>query len=145
MYIFWASLGVLFLGIDYFKKNKITLTLATSFLLNSALVYKISLNYFQQVGAFLVIFGITYKLISMIFEQEKKDMEKQLEKMDYIGIKALVKKDIGKKLSIDGLGCIELNNKIWQAKSIDDKEIKAGNEVEIVSTEGLIMNVKTIN
>ena len=63
---------------------------------------------------------------------------------DYKGKIATVKKDIGKFLSIDGIGLIEFDNNVWQAKSIDDKEIKANSKVEIVSKENMIMNVKVV-
>ena len=64
---------------------------------------------------------------------------------DYIGKTAIVKKDIGKTLSIDGLGLIEFNNQTWSAKSTLDKEIKAGQKVKIVSKENMIFNVEVLN
>ena len=83
-------------------------------------------------------------MINSTFKKEQKDRLKEKNLNDYIGKKAIVIKDIGKTLSIDGLGYIKYNKNLWQAKSIDDKEIKAGKKVQIVSKENMIMNVKVL-
>ena len=83
-----------------------------------------------------------YTLIKMTYKKEKQDKIKEKKMDDFIGKTATVKKDIGKTLSIDGLGFVEYNNSLWSAKSVDDKEIKAGTCVQIVSKENKILNVK---
>lgn len=91
------------------------------------------------------MFGIlSFILINSILKKEQLDYKKQAKLKDYIGSIALVKKDIGKTLSIDGIGQIELNGDLWSAKSVDDKIIKAGNNVRVVSRENMIMNVKLV-
>ena len=143
MYIFWATLGLLFLYLDFKKTSKIKLCFASSFLFSAIISYKFPENNLYQFLSPVVFFGIFYFLIGATFKNEQRNIlkEKELDS-NFIGKTAIVKKDIGRTLSIDGLGHIEFNNQLWNAKSIDDKIIKAGSEVEIVSKENLIMNVK---
>ncbi|MBQ9150107.1 NfeD family protein [bacterium] len=89
--------------------------------------------------------SLFYLLIKKSFKQEQNYIQKNKKLGDFIGKTATVVKDIGKTLSIDGLGYIKYNNQLWSAKSINDKEIKAGNIVRIVSKENKIMNVKVVN
>ena len=142
MYIFWAVLGILFLSLDFAKTSIIKLTLASTFLFCSIISFKFPNNYLYQIYSLLSFGMLFYFLIKMTFKKEQKDVKKAKALDDFIGKIAIVKKDIGKTLSIDGIGYIEYNNQLWSAKSIDDKEIKAGNKVEIVSKENMIMNVK---
>lgn len=144
MYIFWAILGILFLCLDFFKTSVIKLTLATTFLFCSIIAFKFPQNYLYQLFS-LISFGMLFNyLIKTTIKKEQYDIKKEKSLDDYIGKIATVKKDIGKTLSIDGLGFIEYNNKLWSAKSVDDKLIKAGEKVEIVSKENKIMNVKVV-
>ena len=142
MYIYCTIIGILFLIWDLKKTNKIKLTFAATFLFSSIIAYKFPENMVYLISSLFISGLISYALISMILKKEKIDTIKNFNTKDYIGKTAIVKKDIGKTLSIDGLGIIEFDNNLWSAKSIDDKEIKAGNAVEIVSKENLIMNVK---
>ena len=142
MYILWVILGIICLILDFKKTSTVKLSLASTFMFNSILAYKIPQEPSYQIIGLFMFFGIFYALIKTILNKEQRDIKKEGELTDYIGKTALVKKDIGRSLSIDGLGYIEFNNQLWSAKSIDDKLIKAGQKVEIVSKENLIMNVK---
>ena len=142
MHIFWAALGILFLCLDFAKTSVIKLTLASTFLFCSIISFKFPNNYLYQIYSLLSFGMLFYFLIKMTLKKEQKEIKKAKSLDDFIGKTAIVKKDIGKTISIDGLGCIEYNNQLWSAKSVDDKEIKAGNKVEIVSKENMIMNVK---
>ncbi|MBR5303532.1 MAG: NfeD family protein [Candidatus Gastranaerophilales bacterium] len=144
MYVIWAILGIVFLYLDFKKTSTIKLTLAATFLFCSIIAFKFEQNYLYQAFS-LPSFGMLfYFLIKSTLRKEQKDAQKEKDLDDFIGKSAVVKKDIGKTLSIDGLGYIEYNNQLWSAKSINDKLIKAGNRVEIVSKENKIMNVKVI-
>ena len=144
MYVIWAILGIVFLYLDFKKTSTIKLTLAATFLFCSIIAFKFEQNYLYQAFS-LPSFGMLfYFLIKSTLRKEQKDVQKEKDLNDFIGKSAVVKKDIGKTLSIDGLGYIEYNNQLWSAKSINDKLIKAGNRVEIVSKENKIMNVKVI-
>ena len=144
MYIFWAILGIIFLYIDLKKKNTITLTCASVSLFCAIIAYKFPQNYLYQVICLFGFSGLFYLLITKSFKKEKENKEKTKKLDNFIGKKAVVVKDIGKALSIDGFGFIKYKNTLWQAKSIDDKLIKTGTKVEIVSKENMIMNVKVI-
>lgn len=144
MYIFWAILGMVFLYLDFKKSSLIKLTLATTFLFCSIIAFKFPDNYIYQAFSLPGFGMLFYYLIKTTIKKEQKDRKKEKALDDYIGKIATVKKDIGKTLSIDGLGFIEYNNELWSAKSINDKLIKAGSKVEIVSKENKIMNVKVL-
>ncbi len=145
MYIIWTISGILFLVWEMKKTNPIKLSLASSCMFCAIFAYKMPENAVYQPIVFLGLFLLFSLLIKTIFKKERKEIAKEKMLKDYIGKIATVKKDIGKTLSIDGIGQIDFNNQIWSAKSIDDKEIKAGAKVEIVSKENKIMNVKVIN
>lgn len=144
MYILWAILGVVFLYLDLIKKSPIKLTLASTFLFCAIIAQKFPDNYLYQVFSLFSFGMLFYVLITRTLKKEQKDRQKEKTLGDFVGKIATVKKDIGKTLSIDGLGFIEYNNELWSAKSIDDKLIKAGNLVEIVSKENKILNVKVL-
>lgn len=144
MYILFTIAGIIFLALDLAKTSIYKLTLSTSFLFCAVVAYKFPKNYLWQGISFVVFTIAFYCLIKLILKKEQKDIKKLSNLNNIEGKVAIVKKDIGKTLSIDGLGLIECNNELWNAKSIDDKEIKAGQTVQIVSRENMIMNVKVI-
>ena len=145
MYIFWAVVSFIFLFWDFKKTNIIKLTCACSFMFGAIIAYKFPSDYKIQILSFLVFSMIFYFLIKSIFKKEKSDLKKLTSFADFSDKTAIVVKDIGKTLSIDGIGAVKLNNpETWSAKSIDDKEIKAGAKVEIVSRENMILNVKVV-
>lgn len=144
MYMFLAIAGIGFLLWDLNKKALFKLVLGGAFLFSSIVATKFPQNYLYQFIS-LVLFAIVLNfLMKTILKREQNDLLKEKNLNEYIGKTAIVKKDIGKTLSIDGIGLIEFNNNIWQAKSVDDKEIKANSKVEIVSKENMIMNVKVV-
>lgn len=142
MYIFLAMAGIIFLFLDLVKTSVLRLSFSAAFLFAAICAYKLPENYTAQFGTFSAFFLIFYSLIKTILKKELRELEKKKNLKEYIGKTAIVKKDLGKTLSVDGIGQIEFNNQLWSAKSVDDKEIKAGAEVEIVSKENMIMNVK---
>ena len=144
MYIFWAILGIIFLYFDLVKKSSITLTCASTFLFCAIIAYKFPQNYLYQSVCLLCFSGLFYLLITKSFKREQQNKSKEENLNNFVGKKAVVVKDIGKTLSIDGLGYIKYKNALWSAKNIDDTLIKAGTKVEIVSKENMIMNVKVI-
>lgn len=145
MYFFWAILGILFLYLEFLKSNIYKLTLASTFLFCAIVAYKFPEDFLYQIISLFSFGFLFYMLIKKSLKQEQKYIKKNKALDNFIGKKATVTKDIGKTLSIDGLGYIKYNNELWSAKSIDDKEIKAGSTVEIVSKENKIMNVKVLN
>lgn len=145
MYIYWAIISFVFIFWEFKKTNIYKLAFANSFMFSAIVAYKVPNNYLIQFGSFIAFSVIFYFLIKAILKKEISDIKKLNSSSELKGKIALVTKDIGKTLSIDGVGCVKLNNKIWSAKSIDDKEIKAGEKVEIVSSENTILNVKVIS
>ncbi len=142
MYIVFAFIGMFFLLSDINKKAFYKLVLGAAFLFTSIVAFKFPQRVDLQIFSLVVFLAAMFLLIRLILKKEKSDTDKKLNLSDYIGKTATVKKDIGKTLSIDGIGLIEFNNQIWQAKSITDSEILANTRVEIVSRENMIMNVK---
>ncbi len=144
MYIFWTIAGIVLLILEFSRTNILKLTFASSFLFCAVVAYKFPKNYTAQILSLLFFSAIFYFLIKIVLKKEKKDKMKLLNLKNIEGKKAIVKKDIGKTLSIDGLGVVEFENELWSAKNVNDKEIKAGREVQIVSRENMILNVKVI-
>ena len=144
MYIFWTILGIIFLYLDLIKKSALKLTCAATFLFCAIIAYKFPQNYIYQTLCLFCFGGFLHLLITKSLKKEEENQLKTKKLDDFIGKKAIVTKDIGKTLSIDGFGFIKYKGTLWQAKSIDDKLIKAGTKVEIVSKENMVMNVKVI-
>ena len=144
MYIFWVIIAILFLVLDFAKKNKYFLVLACSAMFSSIFAYKMQIGIVAQVFGFVFLYGVFSFLIKGSLKREQKELSKLKKQQELIGKSAVVTKDIAKTISIDGIGLVELEGEIWQAKSIDDKEIKAGKQVIIKSRENLILNVEEV-
>lgn len=144
MYIFYAILGIIFLFLDLKKRSILKLSLACAFLFCSIIAYKFSQNIYYQMICLLSFASLFHLMIKTTLKKEQQHIKKEKSLDNFIGKKAVVVKDIGKTLSIDGIGYIRYNKDLWQAKSIDDKEIKSGMKVEILSKENKIMNVRAI-
>lgn len=69
----------------------------------------------------------------------KKDHEVQTNAYSIIGKRGIVLKDID---PINGTGQIKVGTEIWSAKSINDRKIEKGIEVEILEIEGVKAVVK---
>ena len=130
MYIIWAIIGFIFLYADFKKSGIYKLSLACAFLFTSITAYKIPQNYTIQISALLCFCAIFYFLIKTIFIKEFQDVKKLKNAENILQKTATVTKDIGKTLSIDGI--------------VNDKEIKAGRKVKIVSRENMVLNVEVI-
>jgi len=144
MHLTWALIGFIFVFLDLKKTSVFKLTISSSFIFNSIVAYKTPQEYPLHVLTFFGFNIVFYFLIKSILKKEKKDIQKIKSLKDFKNKTALVTKDIGKSLSIDGLGLVEFENQNWSAKSIDDKKIKAGKMVEIVSRENKILNVRVL-
>ena len=142
MYILWVILCILFLISDKYENKNIYLVLALTSGFCSIISYKFGNDLKLTVLSFAGFYLCFNFLVNKILKKEEQD-ELRAEKLNNcIGKYATVTKDIGKKLSIDGIGQIKYNDELWRAKSINDKEIKAGHNVEIVSNENMILNVR---
>ncbi len=142
MYICLVTLGIIFLFLDLYKKNLLFLVISMSFLFSATILHKFPTKPYLSLLLLPVFCVVFYFLINLAMNSEKENKLKESSLDDFIGKTATVTKDIGKTLSIDGIGQISYNQHLWKAKNIIDKEIKKGTEVEIVSKENLIMNVK---
>ena len=69
----------------------------------------------------------------------KNDNEDQTNAYSIIGKKGLVTKDID---PIRGKGQIQIGSEIWSAKSVDNRKIEKGLEVEILEIDGVKAVVK---
>ena len=108
-YIFWLVLGIIFLIVERKFSNTYNLVLACAFLFNCAVAYKNPDNLLLQGLSFLGLLFLCYFLIQGAFEKEKDDIRKEekLAKKDFKNQIATVKKIIGRRFSLDGIGLIE--------------------------------------
>ena len=144
MYLVFATVGIVFLLSDIYKNASYKLIFGGAFLFNSIVAFKYPQKFNLMIFAFVFFLVFLSFLIKLILDKEKQEIAKEKTLSDYKGKIATVKKDIGKTLSIDGIGLIEFDNQVWQAKSIIDNEIKANSKVEIISKENMIMNVRAV-
>ncbi len=144
MHIIWAIVGIFFILLDFKKPSKIKLSMSQGSLFCAIYAYKFPHDIYFQPLVFILLVFVSYFFITHIYKNEQKDNLKKDGLKDCTGKTAIVTKDIGKTLSVDGIGRINYNNEIYKAKSVDDKTIKAGEEVIIVSRENLIVNVKAV-
>ncbi len=142
MYILWVILCILFLISDKYENKNIYLVLALTSGFCSIISYKFGNDLKLTVLSFVGFYFCFNFLVNVILKKEEQDELRAKKLNNCIGKYATVTKDIGKKLSIDGIGQIKYNDELWRAKSINDKEIKAGRNVEIVSNENMILNVR---
>ncbi len=142
MYFFLVAFGIIFLFLDLYKRNSLFLVASMSFLFSATILHKFPSKPYLSLELFPVFLFVFYFLTKLAMDSEKENNLKEASLKNYIGKTAIVTKDIGKTLSIDGIGQISYNQHYWKAKNITDKEIKKGTKVEIVSKENSIMNVK---
>lgn len=69
----------------------------------------------------------------------KKEKEVQTNAYSIIGKKCIVIKDID---PISGQGQVKIGTEVWSAKSLEDKKIEKGSEVEITEIDGVKAVVK---
>lgn len=144
MYIISAIIGLFFVFLDFKKKSPIFMSLAITFIFEMIILYKYPTDYKLQLITLLSFYIVFYFMIKSCYKIEEKEKQKEKQLLNYIDKNALVTRDIGKKFSLDGIGQIKFNNELWQAKSLDDSEIKSGSKVKIVSRENKIFNVEVI-
>ncbi len=144
MYTFWVLSCITFFILDKYKNNTHYLAISIACMFTFIISYKFpnKINYCFIYAIFLyMLFSI---LLKQAFRKEKNDLIKERNLKSYINKTATVTKEIGKPLSIDGIGQIKYNNELWQAKNITDEPIKKGSKVQIVSKENSILNVKAV-
>jgi len=143
-YIFWIISGLIFLIIDKKISNNLTLSLAYALLINSGIAFKNPDNIKFQIVSFFLLWGLSCFLIVGALKKEKLERENEKNIGNYKNHCAIVLKDIGRKFSLDGVGRIKYKDMIFKAKSIDDKKIKAGQKVKLVSRFNNIFNVEVV-
>lgn len=132
----WAGLGLLFLILE--------MTMPTMFFLNlsvGAFVSALCALYFHSAVALILIF-VGVSLVSLLVLRPL--LVKKTHKSQETGINA---KYVGKRAKVvetvtPSSGVISIYDERWEARA--DEEIPAGNQVEIVSNDSLIMKVKEI-
>ena len=144
MYIVYALVGISLILWDISKKNVYKLIFASSFLFCAVIAYKFPNNYIYQSTGFIIFGIISCITIKKILKNETVELRKRNNLNNSEGKIVTVVKDIGKTLSIDGFGFVEYKGELYQAKSTDDSEIKAGQKVKIISRENIILNVEAV-
>jgi len=144
IYKIWAIVGFLFLFIEILTPSMFFLPLGGAAFFAAVAAFKYPDNYWIQGGVF-ALFAVLFFITVRPFMRKKEDGDEQTGvEAKYIANEALVTKDIGAEHT-DGIGEIKIYGEIWQAKSADGSEIKAGEMVKITKNESLIMFVEKIN
>ncbi len=144
IYKIWAIVGFLFIFVEILTPSMFFLPLGGAAFFAAVAAFKYPDNYWVQGGVF-ALFAVLFFITVRPFMRKKEDGDEQTGvEAKYIANEALVTKDIGAEHT-DGIGEIKIYGEIWQAKSADGSEIKAGEMVKITKNESLIMFVEKIN
>lgn len=144
IYKIWAIVGFLFLFVEILTPSMFFLPLGGAAFFAAVAAFKYPDNYWIQGGVF-ALFAVLFFITVRPFMRKKEDGDEQTGvEAKYIANEALVTKDIGAEHT-DGIGEIKIYGEIWQTKSADGSEIKAGEMVKITKNESLIMFVEKIN
>ena len=140
----WAILGFIFLFLEMMIPSMFFLPLGGASFFSAIAAFKYPDNYWIQ-GIVFAVFALLFFLVANKFISKKPTKEEQTGvEAKYIGKEAYVVEDIAKEAT-EGIGAIKIYGEVWQAKSIDDCEIKAGEMVKIIRNESLIMYVEKCN
>lgn len=116
--VFWFAIGALFaMVVSLFTSNIAIQT--TVFVVSSTILLFFTRKFFNKVT--------------------KKENEIQTNAYSIIGKRGIVTKNID---PIEGKGQIKVGTEVWSAKSVDDRKIEAGIEVEILEIDGVKAVVK---
>lgn len=133
------GIGIIFLLLEIFIPTMFFINFAIA----AAICSVVSLFY-QSFFGLIAIFSILSLLFIFILRPlfQKKTSKEQKTGMEekYIGKIAHVVQDV---TATDG--AISIYDERWQARNIEDFTIKAGQKVEIISHDSLIMKVKKID
>ena len=143
IYKIWAIVGFLFLFVEILTPSMFFLPLGGAAFFAAVAAFKYPDNYWIQGGVF-ALFAVLFFITVRPFMRKKEDGDEQTGvEAKYIANEALVTKDIGAEHT-DGIGEIKIYGEIWQAKSADGSEIKAGAMVKLTKNESLITFVEKI-
>lgn len=116
--VFWFAIGALFaMVVSLFTSNIAIQT--TVFVVSSTILLFFTRKFFNKVT--------------------KKENEIQTNAYSIIGKRGIVTKNID---PIEGKGQIKVGTEVWSAKSVDDRKIEVGIEVEILEIDGVKAVVK---
>ena len=116
--VFWFAIGALFAMVSSFFTTNIAIQ-TTVFVISS-----------------IILIFFTRPLVNKF---TKKDNEVQTNAYSIIGKKGIVIKEID---PASGKGQIKVETEIWSAKTLGDKKIKEGTEIEVTQIDGVKAIVK---
>ena len=139
MWQFILGIGIIFLLLEIFIPSMFFINFALA-----ALCCAIISLFYQSLFGLIVIFSILSMIfifaLRPIFQKKTTCEQKTGMEEKYVGKKARAVGNITKDN-----GVISIYDERWQARNVDDTEILAGENVEIVAYESLIMKVKKID
>lgn len=133
------SVGIIFLLLEIFIPSMFFINFAVA----AAICTVISLFYKSAFGIIIIFSILSLILIFLlrpIFQKKNPNEEKTGIEEKYIGKTAKAIENITKES-----GAISIYDERWQARNIDESEIQAGEMVEILDYESLIMKVKKVD
>lgn len=137
--IVWFVFAVLLGTVEALTVSLVSIWLAFGCV--CAAISSIWLDIPGQVAVFAVSSVILILLTRPLSNKLKVKKTERTNSDKYIGMTAEVCKAID---SIDGLGEVKVDGKIWSAKSADGSPIKEGQKVKILSIEGVKLIVEEV-
>lgn len=133
------GVGIIFLLLEIFIPSMFFINFAIS-----AVICAIISLFYKSIFGLIVIFSalslILVFLLRPIFQKKNQNEEKTGMEEKYVGKTARVVENVTKDS-----GVISIYDERWQARNIEESEIQAGEMVEILGYESLIMKVKKVD
>ncbi len=139
-YGYWIIASLIFAFIELFAPSMFFLHLAAGAFITAIVAY-FGANLTVQIIVFIAISLLSLLFIRPIF-MKKKEQKSELEKQ-YLDKTVEVIENIG-VAGTSGVGKIKVYDEVWNAKSADNCEIKAGEFVKITKIDSLTMYVEKI-
>ncbi len=137
----WALVGFIFLIIEITTPTMFFLPLAGGALFAAVVAFKFPEAYWPQALTFALFSAFVYFALRPFIKKREENSPKTGVDAKYINNEALVTQDIAHNTT----GEIKIYGETWQAKSLNNEEIKAGEQVVIVKNESIIMYVEKLN
>jgi membrane protein implicated in regulation of membrane protease activity len=134
--MYWLAVMVLFLVIEAATVSLVSIWFAIGSVAAAIAAY-VGLNMTEQVLVFVLVSAVTVFIFKKFFHDKVKKKYQPTNADALIGKNAMVTESID---SISGSGTVEIEGKLWSAKS--DVNIEKGTLVEVLKIEGVKLVVK---
>ena len=135
---FWLIVGLVVLVLDFFAATMFFVNISLAFFVTSLVAY-FGGNIYVQIILFAVSSALALAFLYPFMKNKFQGQKDEVLDSKYIGAVAKVVAGVS-----SSEGRISIYGEEWSAVSLDGSEIPLGEQVKIVSQNGLIMTVEKI-